>query len=291
MKYLKYTLLLPILLVIACEDVITVELDEADPIFVVDAWINNLSENQEIRLSWSKPYFDSLTRTPISEAEVMVTNANGDNFEFVHINDGLFRLDPNSPRIDEIDMTWNLEIIHNNITYTSTTVQNDVPPIDSIVQEFRENEVFADDGIFCTFISRDLRGVGDTYWIKSFKNDMFLNRPQEINIAFDGGLDAGPDFDELIFIQPIKELINESDENFVPIAWEPGESIRVEIHSMSQAAYSYMEILRDQLLNSNNGIFAEPLANTRGNVTSSSGDEVLGIFNVASVSTLSDTIR
>ena len=50
--------------------------------------------------------------------------------------------------------------------------------------------------------------------------------------------------------------------------------------------------MRDQLLNNLNGIFAEPLANTKGNVIHVNGDEtVLGVFNVSAVSNAEITIQ
>lgn len=44
-----------------------------------------------------------------------------------------------------------------------------------------------------------------------------------------------------------------------------------------------MELIRDQILNGSNGIFAEPLANASSNIASPDGSAVLGVFNVAKV--------
>ena len=41
------------LILISCEDIITPELPTNDPILVVDAWLNNLNEEQKIILSLS----------------------------------------------------------------------------------------------------------------------------------------------------------------------------------------------------------------------------------------------
>ena len=66
---------------------------------------------------------------------------------------------------------------------------------------------------YCEFFARDLLGLGNSYWIKSFKNDTFLNRPSEINIAFDASFDAGGEVDNLIFIPPIRDNINPNDDD------------------------------------------------------------------------------
>jgi len=162
---------------------------------------------------------------------------------------------------------------------------NGVPPIDSISQEFRENEVFGEDGIYCQFFARDLVGLGDTYWIRTTKNDTFLNRPSEINIAYDAAFSAGSQVDNIIFIPPIRELVNPLNDDFEPLPWNVGDKIEVEIHSINNEVFEFMEIMRDQLLNGQNGIFAEPISNSPGNISNLTGTkEVLGIFNVAAVS-------
>ena len=67
--------------------------------------------------------------------------------------------------------------------------------------------------------------------------------------------------------------------------WQPGDLIRVEIHSISLEAFTFLDIARDQMVNGDNTIFAIPLANTRGNVVNQmTGERALGIFNVANVS-------
>ena len=120
---------------------------------------------------------------------------------------------------------------------------------------------------------------------------MYLNKPGEINIAYDAAFSPNGGVDNLVFIQPIQELNNPIDENFAPIPYVPGDNIRVELHSISNRAFFYLEVIRDQLLNSSNGIFAEPLANARGNVSSSDGRDVLGFFNVSSVAVAQEDIR
>lgn len=270
----------------SCEDPIDVTLNEAEDLIVVDAWLTNSSGEQVVKLTLTQPYFDNTFANGITNANVVVTRNDGTEFEFIHAGEGryIYTLDINET-FGETGDSFELTVNIDNKVLSSSTQLFRVPPIDSITQEFRENEVFADDGIYCQFFSRDIDGLGDTYWIKSFKNDMFLNRATELNIAFDAGFDSGGEVDSLVFITPIRELVNEVSEDGLPIPWNAGEKLKVEIHSISNEAFAFLEITRDQLLNSQNGIFATPLANTRGNVASNiDGEEILGIFNIAQVS-------
>ena len=171
---------------------------------------------------------------------------------------------------------------------TSQSTMMPAPVIDSITQEFREDELGGPDGIYAQFLARDLPGLGNTYWIKTYKNDLFLNKPEEINLAYDAGFDGGSQIDGIIFIPPIRELVNPSLDS-IDVAndvspYAAGDKVRVEIHSISFEAFRFMESVRDQILNASNTIFASPIANSPGNiVTTKANTKVLGVFCVSAV--------
>lgn len=286
-------LLIAVFVYSSCEDPFDAQLEEAPPQLVVDAWLNNASEPQVIKLSLTQPYLQNTFAEGVTNAEVVVTADNGNSYLFAHTGEGEYVWIPNPGQtIGDIGDNYTLDILVDGKAYTSQSTMNDVPVIDSIFQEYRENEIFLDDGIYCQVFARDLPGLGDTYWIKTFRNDTFLNRAVEFNIAYDAAFDSGADIDGIIFITPVRELVNPVNDDGISQPWLPGDEIRVEIHSITNEAFAYLEIVRDQLLNSLNGIFAEPLANPIGNIESVDNDDVvLGMFNVAAVSTIVDTIR
>ena len=296
MRYAIYIIVLTVLLLAqGCEDPIEVTLDEAPALVTIDAWLADDQNNTQIRLTLSQNYFDSARVQGIDEASVTVTSSDGNVYNFVsEAGTGNYNLPDNGSLFftEPVGTSYDLDVVLNGVAYTATTIKNAVPPIDSIQQELRINEPFIADGVYCNFFATDLPGVGDTYWIKTFKDGEFLNEAVEINIAFDSAFGPGAEVDNLVFIQPIQELNNElNPENFAQIPWEVGEEIRVEIHSISNEAFFFWEVLRDELQNSNNGIFATPAANTPTNITTSDGSTVIGFFNVASVSSQTDTIR
>lgn len=292
MKKLKYILFGLVFFQLACEDPIEVELDQGEPLLVVDAWLNNFTETQTIKLSLSQPYFDSSAAQTINNAIILVTKTDGTVLNFESQGAGVYTYDPGNNPIGNVGSQYTLSIELDGKNYTATSTMNRVPPIDSIRQEFRDDEIFSDDGIYCELMSTDFEGPGDTYWIKTWKNGEYLNRDLEINIAFDAGFDSNGVADGVVFITPIRELINPLTDDLLVEPWSPGDSIYVEIHSLSEGVFDYMETFRDQLINSRNGIFAEPLANTEGNISQVDGDEVvLGVFNVAAISSVEATIR
>ncbi len=277
--------------IMSCEDPIDVALEDGGVQLVVDAWIDNQVMDQEIILSLSQAYFDSTDPITIRDARVVVSRNDGASFEFSHIGDGRYVWPANGESLGEEGDVFTLNIDYDNKTYTSSTVINRVPVIDSIGIEFRDDEIFSDDGFYTNFFARDPMGIGDTYWIKTYHNGTFLSKPQELNLAFDAGFDAGSGVDGLIFIPPIREFTNRLDEDLLPIPYELGDTVRVELLSINNQAFNFLEIARDQINNGDNGIFSIPLANTRSNVSASDGSLVLGFFNVAGVSVVSRVIE
>lgn len=300
MKNIKFSIFaaLSILALGSCTDVIDVETAPAENLLVVDAWINDQAEPQTIHLTQSQPYFDSQLSEGVVGAAVAVESSEGKKFEFIDQGNGDYVWTPSAEgEIGAVGTSYTLTIGWNGEIFTSQTTQFGAPPVDSITQEFREDDLSGPDGIYTQFFARDLPGRGNTYWIKTFKNGEFLNKPSEMNLAFDASFSAGSEVDNLIFIPPIREATNRipdengDDDGDVP-PWAQGDEIRVEIHSISNEAFDFLFLAREQMTNGDNTIFAVPLANTSGNVeNATTGKSALGFFNVAQMTALERVIE
>ncbi|MCB0669317.1 MAG: DUF4249 domain-containing protein [Saprospiraceae bacterium] len=286
--HLKTLFILPfIFFVFACEDVVDVQTADAPKQIVVDAWLTNQPVRQEIKLTYSQPYFNSDFAEPATGASVEIMSSTGKQFFFEETSTGIYSWTGASDEIlgnpgDQFELT----IVLDNQTLTASSTMFPVPAVDSIRQEYREDELSGPDGIYTQFFARDLPGLGNTYWIKSFKNGEYLNKPEEINLAFDAGFDGGSQLDGLIFIPPIRELTNPIPDDFPAddAPYQEGDKIRVEIHSISLEAFEFMSMVRDQILNGSNTIFAFPIANSQGNIQSDNQNNALGVFCVSAVS-------
>lgn len=298
MKYLLYSSLF-LLLLSSCEDVIDVTPDDAPVLLVVDGWIDNRPEAQTIRLTRSQPYFNNAFASGVTGATVIVESSSGSQFVFEDQNDGNYVWTPAPGQtIGNVGETFLLGISVDGKNYGAVADLDPVPVIDSIVQEFRTDELVGPDGIYAKFFARDLPGLGNAYWIKTYKNGAFLNKPLELNIAFDAAFDPGAELDNVNFIEPIREAVNripdpnDFEDNADKAPWAPGDSILVEIHSINEFAFKFLDIAREQMTNGDNTIFALPLSNTTGNIVAAdSNEKALGIFNVASVSSLGKKIE
>lgn len=299
MKKLLY--IASIAIFFSCETTIFPELNEAEEILVIDAWLNNNLETQEIKITRSQPYFDSTFPAKVSGATVVVEDMNtGETYNFVEGADS-YTWTPGATPLGVVDNIYRLTVTVDGETFEAYSDLGAVPPIDSIKFNFNEEDGFVlEDYISAEFVATDLIGEGNTYWIKTFKNGEFLSKPDEINIAFDAGFSAGGAVDGQVFIQPIQDGINPFDEipdsnnEFFP-PYVVGDSVYVEIHSINLFAFNFLQEVAIQT-NRPGGfaeLFATPLANVSTNIESTDENSktvIGGFFNVASISSRGRTL-
>lgn len=270
--------------VISCEDPIDVDTGFENGEIVVDAWITNESTPQTIKLLLSQDYFDNRLPTPITDGTVTISSTGAD-YIFAHQGEGAYTWTPTAGEtLGSVGDTFQLTVAAGGLSYTASATIYDAPEIDSI-SIYLEDEAFgADEGLFAEVYARDLPGQGDTYWVKAYRNDTLLNKPQEINIVYDATFDAGSDIDGTYFIRPLRFAINALDDDGLPRALNVGDKVGVEIHSISNAGFRFMQTVQEQTTNGDNGIFALPVANALGNITNTAdGRRALGFFNIATV--------
>jgi hypothetical protein len=286
----KYTYIIAVLSIIglaSCEDAIEVDNGFEASQIVVDAWITNEVKPQVIQITESQDYFDNRVPTGITNATVSVTNGT-QVFNFDHVEGGRYVYNPVNEGIGNIGDKFSLNIEVDDKILTSSTELYRVPEIDSI-SIFIETEGFGDDGYFAELYATDFPGQGDTYWVKSYRNDTLLNKPQEINLIYDSSFNPGTNLDGVTFIRPLRFAINAIGDDGLFRDINPGDRIRSEIYSISNDAFDFMRLVQEQTTNGDNSIFALPVANSRGNVRDQDGNLVLGVFNVAAVTSFEVT--
>ncbi len=274
----------------ACTDPVDLDSTFETPQPVVEAWLTNENVEQTINLSYTQDFFANTLPDPITGAEVVVcqTSLGSDCFVFAEAEPGRYVWTPSSTaeNIGEVGETYTLTIEDGDQTYTALTSMNRVAPIDSISFQFEEEQLGLDEGLYGQVYARDLPGVGDRYLIRTTINDTFLNRIEELNIAYDAAFDGGTPTDGIYFILPIRFGINKLDSNGSTIPLVSGDVVEVDIWSISETAFDFLVGAQTQIQNGDAQLFAVPVVSTRGNVTNAAnGEFVIGMFNVAAVST------
>lgn len=296
--YPKYIVMLGLFLapfLISCEDPVTVDTPSAEPVLNIDAWLNDKPGTQTIHLSFTQPYFDNENLPPAATgASVTVTDGAGKVYNFTEQQGGTYQWTPVGEQVlSTSGQTYKLSVTYKGETFTSSCRVGRVPAIDSI--SFRYQEAGIDPaGYMAEFWAVDPVGLHDTYWIKTYKNGRLLNSPDDINIAYDAGDKPGASFDGQAFIMPVRGAINadekDANDNDLP-ALSPGDSIYVEIHSLTIVSFNYMTQLIAQI-NRDGGLTemfnSPPQANVSTNIVNANpaGSQVVGFFNVSVVSGL-----
>ena len=256
----------------SCEDVIEVELNEAEPRLVIEAsidWLKNTSGNeQQIKLTLSAPFFDNAV-PPANGATVSITNSNNTVFNFIEeANSGIYK---NSEFIPVINESYNLNIVYEGEIYKATETLKSVVPIDFIEQN--------NEGGF----------TGDQIELKAFYTDP----ADEENYYF---------FEFLSDLTPIPSLeVYEdrftngnqifgfySDEDL-----EAGNIIRIRNHGVSESFYEFMFLLLQQGSQDGGGPFETQPASVRGNCINETNSDnfPFGYFRLSEVDEVIYTVQ
>jgi hypothetical protein len=274
----------------SCEQVIDLEVKDGVSQLVVDAWLTDENKEQSVKLTISQPYFEESVPKPALGAEVIVYNQDSTAHVFTDPNnDGVYTYKPKAGKFLRENEQVALAVKYENEQYYSLSKLKRVPKIDSIAYE---NFSFPltppsggpKEGFLAQFYANDIVGQGDTYLVRSYKNDTLRFKPTDITLAYDAGFSPGSKSDALMFILPIRQAINQ--ELFLD-----KDKLKVELFSIPIEAYYYLLQLRQE--SSNGGIFATPLSNIPTNIfnlNSKSTKKALGAFIVSKVSTFETVI-
>lgn len=295
MKKLIYLLLMVV--VCGCETDITPRLDTAAEIVVVDAWVNQKMERQEIRITRSQPYFDNSVPPMISGAAVSVEDLNTGTIYSFQEGSGSYYWDPAEAPLGEVGHQYRLTVTVEGETFEAFSRLGRVPPVDTMTFKHKPADLLFKQPYYnAEFMAADPVGEGDAYWVKAWRNGVFLGKPEELNMVFDGGFSPSNAVDGQVFLLPIRrDFLNPLDRNpeneneYLP-PYQVGDSLYVEIHSLDPLAFDFLFGVYFHI--NRPGGFAElftfPLANATTNLKSTNEDsntQVAGFFNVAAVST------
>ena len=283
------------ILTAGCDDVIDISIPDTATVVNVDAWVTDKPEDQIIYLNRTQNYFENSLLPPgIKGADVTVTDDNGNAYVFMEdstLTSGGYRWKYTGEPLVKTGRTYTLQISSNGEIYTATSRAGRVPGIDSISFYYHKGAAQVDDRYSAEFWAKDLPGTGDSYRIKTYRDGILLNRPDEINIAYDAGTSIGSGLDGITFYETVRSKITPTEtgsegEEVSPISW--GDTLRVEIHSLTDASYAY---LSEVILQTNKAgglteiLTATPFVNVSTNIRSAGGTKCTGFFNAGTVST------
>ncbi|MDO5977290.1 DUF4249 domain-containing protein [Flavivirga spongiicola] len=265
MKKLKYILVFFLLPITSCEDVIEVDLNNAEPRLVIDASLNWLigtdGKNQSIQLSLTAPFFNE-TIPPATGATVTVTDSNNNIFNFIELeNTGKYI---NNNFIPVLNSVYNLTILYNNETYTANETLTPIVPIEFVEQK--------NDGGF----------AGDEIEIKAFYND-----PANIEnfYLFEFLIVKN----NSIYLEVYDDKFTDGNQIFAFFSdesLEAGDELIIKSSGISERNFEFMNILLQQTDDESGDPFETQPATVRGNCINktSPNNYPLGYFRVSETS-------
>ncbi|MCK9480528.1 MAG: DUF4249 domain-containing protein [Bacteroidia bacterium] len=258
----------------ACEDVVEVDVNKSETQICIDAIITNAKEPQVVRISQSIAYFDNSGDFPPYAVDSVVMSDNlGNKYYFDKTQTGVYTYLPSPLDSLEQNSHFILKVYKGQAVYTAQSTLMRSTSIDSLTYQYNERM----NGYIVSLHARDAYGVGDCYWLRTYRNGVFMNHPGKINIAYDAGY---PQMfsDSLEFVFPIAIMqINDFEKPY-----QIGEKVKVEILGINGDYYQYLSMAQQQM--QNGGMFAPPPVNVRTNFTANAHALTpVGFFNVCEV--------
>jgi len=240
-KFSIYLIIIFSFVLISCEEVVNIPLEESEPRLVIDAsieWFKGTEgNNQIIRISKTTSFYKEETES-VENAQVKVISDNGTEFDFIHQQDGNY---VNINFQPQINMSYELEISLEEELYTATETLIPVVSIDYIEQLGAGG--FSGEDIEIKTFYTDPAETED-YYLFEFIND-----------------DKSLEFYEDEFTNGNQIFGYYSTEDI-----EPGDEIGIQLQGISKSYYEFLFILRSQIGTNEGGPFETMPATVKGNI-------------------------
>jgi hypothetical protein len=247
------------------------------------------SVNEEISQVTEQPQEPQAQETPAQEPEVVIPEKyKGKSVEeIVKMHQEAEKMIGRQAQ-EVHEVYYALLVVIGSDTLVSFSTLNPTTTIDSLrlVDVEGNGPPINTTGKYVELMAKDRKGPGDFYWVKTFRNDSFLNNISQLNISADmGNTSRGQDGD--LFIYPVRyNGVNDFSRSF-----KTGETVRIEIHSINAIAFAWFNLVVSE--NQNGGLFATPPANIFTNVVSFNPNKktaIGGFFCMSAVTAASVTI-
>ena len=253
-----------LLLLWSCEETIEIDLDQAEPLVVIEGVITNEFRQQQIKITKTNPFTTTGSTPRVSGASVVVEDSEGTIFEFEESEPGIYL--SKSSFAGEVGYSYTMRVEVEGKLYTASDELRGVPAIDSLTIQIDEEEMEdpEDEGRFYEVLIfvKEPQETEDFYLIKFFRNGVVENEDGLFVWVFDD-VALGPEIDNLP----------------APVYYALDDTARIEMYSLSRTAYRYYLDLSSNI-NNDGGMFSSPPANVSTNIEGGA----IGIFQVSGIS-------
>lgn len=270
MKYISFFIfLLFALLIWNCEKTIQLDLDQTEPILVIDAMITNIEGHNYVRLTKSSPFYEKNATPRVAGAKVQIIGSDGEFINFTESTPGIYL--PPTGFIGTVGQQYTLNIELDGQQYSATERMYPVNPFDSISYwkvpdlEDPEEDRFYEMLLYYT----EPQDEENYYLFKFYRNQEELNYDGTEIYAYDD--------------EALGESINGIS---TPDYYAVGDTGRAEVFSLSRKAFRYYTDLYNNL-NNDGGIFSGIPANAGSNIIGNA----IGYFQVSAMESVEIVIE
>ncbi len=218
MKYAA--LILGIIVLASCTKVIDVDLNEANPVTVIEA--NYTAEDSTVRVvvTETSNFFSNEDEPTIDDAIVTITDQSGNSQQVPFVANGEYVLNNYIP---QFETTYTMTVLANGVTYTASCKLNDLIPQNGIIYEYIEPGAFSGDGGYLVAVSyQDPAAEGDFTSAYLTKNDTLYKELDDITLNNDEFTNGN------LVLRPV----------FVDL-FDVGDTIEIELRTIDKKIYDY----------------------------------------------------
>ncbi len=246
----------------SCQKVIDVDVNDAEPKYVIEAIVTDQAGESKVLLSTTKKVSESNTFPGISGAAVTITDNAGNTFVFTETTAGKYE----APDLTGAEgKTYSLQVIVNGETFTAASTMPQKINLDSIF--ISEEVLFGDARKLVNVSYQDPAGKGQCYRYVQYINDK-KSKPIFVN---------NDDYSDGKYVETKLWYIVDDDENEEEDI-ESGDTIRLDMQCIDMPIYKYWYSVNQSATgNSQSASPANPVTNISGGA--------LGYFSAHTVQT------
>ncbi len=221
MKYKPFIMvfLLPLILIIACEDFVSFP-DQNSDIYlpVIEAILTDVPEVQKVRVTWSVSVNDSSASRIIDNSLVKMISSKGDTVLFDYVNDGWYH----SPVFSaQAGITYSLEVTIDAETYRSSGAIQELQDFDSVYYKYRRNLNNTDSSYYIYFdYAKPDPGNTKYYMVDLDSNSIRITQGSRLFLYEDR------------YLEYIKGI-------FVPVPLKLNDTATITAYSLSREMFDY----------------------------------------------------
>lgn len=253
----------------SCEEIVDLDLETSEPKPVIEGLVTDQPGLSYVKLTMSNAYFNVQNLGTISNAQVEVTDNDGNLIPFSETGPGLYH--PDSLFTGQIQKSYTLKVTINGRIFSAASMMRKVTNIEKVTTKYfdKNNSEFKEEGYYVYISFNELPGQGDSYKVDLFVNGKsVINRPGNLFYFNDKYIDGG----------------NVVDWEFAQKV-EKNDSLKVRMYSLSEEGYKFYDAIYN--LSNAGGLFGKNPANVPTNII---GD-AFGYFGASSINEKSTVVE